>query len=49
MLRWNQISTFFDVCIGDDFLLFIAALLWYGSGQMGLWLGMESIEIRARD
>ena len=27
--------------------LFIAALLWYGSGQMGLWLGMEGIEIQS--
>ena len=27
--------------------LFIAALLWYGSGQMGLWLGIEGIEVQS--
>ena len=27
--------------------LFIAALLWYGSGQMGLWLGMEGIQVQS--
>ena len=27
--------------------VFIAALLWYGSGQMGEWLGLEGIEIQS--
>jgi len=27
--------------------VFIAALLWYGSGQMGEWLGWEGIEIQS--
>ena len=27
--------------------VFIAAFLWYGSGQMGEWLGMEGIEIQS--
>ena len=29
--------------------LFIAALLWYGSGQMGSWLGWKVLRFKARD
>ena len=31
----------------DGLSSLFAALLWYGSGQMGLWLGMEGIEVQS--